>query len=814
MNTDTTDMLSAELDWRKLDTQFESTFPEYTDNIIIVLDGETPDQTQDAALILYDLLKQESSVFKSLYYPKGMDYFRNNAFLFLETEELYEISDKLSESQAFLSQLVESPNIAGLLSLVQQAVDNNAIQELESFLPTFSNAIPIQDKTANIVSWQNLLSTKNNNTSTDKEFIIVRPELNYSNLYPAETGIKAIQTAIQKSDIQNKFNINARLTGTAMLEHEELKSVSETNLIAIIISVVFVIIMLIFSLDAKQLVVASIITLISGLILTTAYATLIIGELNLISIAFAVLYVGLGIDFAIHYCFSYRDEITRHPTLLLALQSSNKHISKALIFCAITTSIGFFSFVPTDYTGVAELGIIAGSGMFISLFLTLTLLPSLLLLLGTKKKTHYRSIPTVFFKIGLQKHKLTLLLIALLTIISLFQITHIKFDNNVLNLQDPNTESVQTFKELLNDKTISAWNTVILANNESDALLIKGKMQTLDVVQQVVTFNDFIPKEQEAKLEVIDELNLLLGDLSLPEQQNIDHQKQQKSINEFIAYINNNNLDHRHSLKAFAESLSVWSEKNKQDNAAIEKLQYNWFSTFAGRIKQLQHALQAEETQSSDIPEPIKTRWQKDNAWLVEIFPKENLANNEAQERFVKELSSVDNRVIGPPVVNISAGNAVRDAFKQAFTYAFIAVSLLLIILLRSLRDTFCIMLTLSLAALFTITLLPLINIPLNFANIIGLPLLFGIGVDSGIHICNRFKQLNGSTESLMQSSISQAILISGLTTIFSISNLAFASHAGTASMGLLLSAGILLTLVLMLTVLPALLKLFDKQSS
>ncbi len=240
---------------------------------------------------------------------------------------------------------------------------------------------------------------------------------------------------------------------------------------------------------------------------------------------------------------------------------------------------------------------------------------------------------------------------------------------------------------------------------------------------------------------------------------------------------------------------------------SLAGLSRNMLSSLPGRLDALNDSLYADYVSLDSLDNDLKDRWlSPDNRYLLSIYPFENLNDNSAMRRFVEDLSAMDDRLIGPPVVNIRAGDAVVHAFIQALGFAVCAITLLLFILLPRRRDTFLVLSMLLFAVIVTGGMSVVLGIPLNFANIIALPLLLGIGVDSAIHILHRYRTaLHGHTNILATSS-ARAVVVSALTTMFSIGNLAFSPHSGTASMGMLLALGIGMTLVATLLVLPGLL--------
>ena len=604
-------------------------------------------------------------------------------------------------------------------------------------------------------------------------------------------------------------SVSIRLTGGEVLAYEELKSVSNANIKAIILSIILVTIILYVGLGSLRLVLACLTTLVLGLVITTAFASIAIGKLNLISIAFAVLYIGLGIDFAIHMALRFKEESNASSNYTDAFKKTIKHISKPLILCAITTATGFYAFIPTDYQGVAELGLIAGTGMIISLILTFTLLPALLTYIPNhtfenKKNASKNNILQILIAFPYKYTKSILLVTLTLIFILLSQINKISFDTNRLNLQDPNNESVQTYRDLLKDSKTSPWEAILitdLSNNDIN----KKEIESLSLVDKVISIYDFLPKEQEDKLTIIDEMNLLLGQLNTNSSpSNITNTERLDAVlqlNKNINEISDNNLDKE--IKILKKNLSLLLEDNT-DNKNLEGIENQLLSNLSGRILTLSDALNAKKVTLDEIPKDIYQRWVNGDKYRIKILPKEDLNNNNSMRNFVGQLQEYNKNVIGPPIISIEAGNAVVNAFQSAFTYAFILITLLLILLIKVKYDVVIILASVSVGCIFTFGFMILFNIPLNFANIIGLPLLLGIGVDSGIHITERFYEEKDSGISIYMTSSIRGVIISTLTTVFSIGNLAFSSHQGTASMGLLLSLGLVSMMIATMIILPS----------
>lgn len=814
MSTSTTDMLSEKLHWRQLDIQYDKLFPQDSSNILVVVEAKTPDQASDTGDTLYTVLKKDAAAFNDIYFPSALPYFQQSAFLFLDLDELQDLSDRLAKIQPFLGSLVEDQNLRGLFTMLSdatQAKQDGEEIDIKPLLIEINHAL--EDKNHQ-VSWQRLMNPDSDIEDVYREFIMLQIRDGESHsLLPDEDIIEHVRTTINSLNLTDNSSINIRLTGGTVLSFEELKSVSEANIQAIALSFLLVAIILSIGLGSFWLVAACLITLLTGLIATTAFATLTIGELNLISVAFAVLYIGLGIDFAIHLLLRFREEKLATSDNSGALNLAGKHIFKSLVLCAITTAIGFYSFMPTDYLGVAELGWIAGSGMFISLIFTFTLLPALLMFIKPNPKPNSQKLlnkPFVNALINIPyQYKNPILLITLLIVFGLsFQFNQISFDTNTLNLQDPNNESVQTYRDLLKDSKTSPWSGVLLEQDLDRAEKTKQELESLALVDKVIWLNDFVPEEQEDKLFIIDDMNLLLGSLTSNQSPvnitNSERLEAVTSLNNKINELTDDVIDEdlislRNNLAGLLKKL----DKNP-DKTQLVKIEQQLLSSFPGRMRSLAEALNAAEVTLENIPDEIRDRWLSNNMYKMEILPVENLNDNVAMKNFVRELQSYDNNVIGSPIISIEAGEAVINAFQSAFTYAFIAIAILLFLLIKVKTDALVILLSVFVGGVFTFGFMLLFNIPLNFANIIGLPLLLGIGVDSGIHIADRFRQEHLTGRNIFMTSSSRGVIVSSLTTICSIGNLAFSSHQGTSSMGLLLSLGLASMMISTMIILPA----------
>lgn len=826
VNTNTRDMLSRDLSWRQLDLAYEQAFPMYVDNILVMVEAPTPDQAADAADYLSQRLQQEDSQYQEIFYARGLEFLQQSALLYLDIGELRDMSDKLAQLQPFLGQLVRDQTLRGLFELIEEARKARRNGEKVEMEPLLNHVGSVTRATAegkqNYLSWQSLIQGDTEHREIYREYIVIQPRIDYTSLLPGEAAVEAVRSTANNAGLAEKFNAGVRLTGGATLAYEELESVTQGAGIAALLALVVVTFILTAGLRSARLVLASVITLLTGLILTAAMATATVAELNLISVAFAVLYIGLGIDFAIHFCLRFRELHSTMPRLD-ALRNTGTDIGRSLFLCALTTAIGLYAFIPTDYRGIAELGWISGTGMFISLIVTLTLLPALVAVLAPDKQKPLRT-GDYFWRSWLvslpQRHARPICLAALvLAVAALLLLPRVSFDANTLNLQSRGIESVQAYQDLLAESDASPLHGIVLKKDPAAARELAGRLQKLPEVEAVRAIGDFVPDNQKAKLEIIDELNFLLG-VTLTysaDQTSLSAEQRRRAFNDMLAYLEQHPpQEDEPALQNFYQGLQTYREhlQKQPGNAdeALATLERHLLQNLPGRLANLRSALDATAITQADLPASLRDRWLSPEGWyLLEILPSANLDDEGAMREFVTAVRGETDDLIGAPVIQLEAGDSVVAAFKEAFALAATAIVLLLLILLRSVRDTLLAITPIALAALLTAAGTVILGLSFNYANIIALPLLLGIGIDNSIHILHRHHMAPQNGGQLLRTSTSRAILVSALTTICSIGNLAFSAHQGTASMGLLLAVGIGISLICALILLPSLLALSRK---
>ncbi|MBT7954261.1 MAG: MMPL family transporter [Rhodospirillaceae bacterium] len=814
ISTDTSDMLSPDLLFRQNSIALSEAFPQFSDNIVIVIDGGNADLVNQAADQVNAQLRSEPNLFGEVFDPADLDFFQRNGLLYLETDELVDMADRLIAAQPFLGTLWIKPTLPGLLDLLSLFLkEGKSNQELlGDARPMISNITDIILAQASgkpdQLSWRTIISGNSAENST--RIIVVQPKTDFGSLHPGAEAIKRLREIGLELKLKQKFDVRLRLTGSVPLAEEELESVVDGLGLAGILSLSLVLVLLFWGLKSLRLVLATLITLIFGLVWTAGFATLAVGTLNLISVAFAVLFIGLSVDFGIHFALRYRES---SDAPISALAKAAERVGGALSLSAVAAAIGFFSFLPTDYIGLAELGLIAGGGMFIALFANLTLLPALISLMPPKPLQLRVSAGKLSRAPG---HWPVIGVAAVLAVLSLFVAPKVIFDFDPLNLKDTNTESVATFFDLMAKGKGNPYSITVLAKDLATADQLAARAKKLTEVDSVVTLSSMVPAEQDDKLAIIDNLALILGP-SLTGSAKAIQSSETEQLKAAVSLQNEIRAFRRATGKSdlldavsnLGTALNRLLTSSNPDHALAE-LEHRLLASLPHQMSRLKKSLNAAATTLKDIPKELHSRQiTADGRAKVEIKPRGNMRNRQELAAFVEAVRQIAPAATGTPVVILEAGDTVIQAFIEAAAITFVLIIILVLALTRSLREIALIFTPLLLAALFILAASVLLSLPFNFANVIVLPLLFGLGIAGSIHLVLRDRDQD--SQNVMATSTPRAVVFSALTTIGSFGSIALSSHPGTSSMGVLLTIAISLSLICTLIVLPALLTAWPK---
>ncbi|HEX2830626.1 MAG TPA: MMPL family transporter [Burkholderiales bacterium] len=814
MDTDTGELLSRELDWRQRQIAFDKAFPQRSDLIVAVVDGRTPELAGHAAAALASRLARETSLFKAAWRPDGGDFFETNGLLYLSTTELSQTLEQLIAAQPLLGPLAADPSLRGLagaLALFARGAGEGGapVDDLAAPFKALADALQAaHDNRVEPLAWRALFTGKAGDPRELRRFVLMHPRLDHTQLQPGAAAIAAVRNAAVELGLTPERGVRVRLTGQVPLAHEELATLRESAGLSAAVTISLVIVLLWIALRSSKLIAAVLASLFCGLAVTAAVGIALVGAVNLISIAFAVLFVGLGVDFGIQLAVAYRAERFEHGDLHVALRNAGARVGGPLALAAAATALGFFAFLPTAYRGVAELGLIAGNGMVIAFAASITLLPALLALTRPRGEAAPVGVPALarldaFIE---AKHRAVLAVCAALAAVSLALLPFLRFDFNPLNLRSERTESVATLRDLAQDPH-STPNTIdVLAPDLAAADAVAKKLAALPEVSQTLTFSSFVPEEQDRKLALIEDAAMLLGPAlvapSVPAPSDAQNaQAMGEAAHALQAFADRANGAAASEAKRLAGALSAVSAGN---GAQRERAHAALIPGLTAMLAQMRAALQPARVTRESLPPQIRRDWiAADGRARVEVYPAGDSTDNAVLDRFVDAVRSVEPAAAGGPVWIKESGRAIVTAFVQAGALALAAITLVLVVVLRRAVDVALTLAPLVLSGLVTLALCAALARPLNYANIIALPLLFGIGVAFNIYFVAAWRS---GARGLLASSLARAVIFSALTTASAFGSLWLSSHPGTASMGELLAMSLACTLACALVFLPALL--------
>jgi hopanoid biosynthesis associated RND transporter like protein HpnN len=815
VNTDTTTMISPELAWRQNFNEYREAFPARDRNLLIVIDARTPTRADAFAAKVLAELRREPDLYHSILLQGEGEFFARNGLLYLPLAQIEQLSDRLTAAQPLLGLLHARFDGAAVLDVAARTLGPEAAQagDASAAAPLYTELTRVLDEARTAapesLAWGKLISTGAAQQTSTRRLVVLQPSVDFGKIQPAKAAIDGVRAIVARLNAAEPEPVTVRLTGSVAMEHEELASVSSSAGIAGVATLLLVCGVLYIALRSWRLLAISVVALFAGLAYTAAFAAATVGHLNLLSITFVVLNVGLGADYVIHVLLRYRELVAEGRAAEPALLETMRGVGSSLLLAAFTTAAGFYAFIPTQFRGVAELGWIAGTGVFFGFLAATTLLPALVAQFASSLRVQSaRTLldPRIFVPFN-RYPRAVLGVTAVVIVASAVALRWVSFDSNPIHLRDPRSESVETLLELAASGDAQLLNLEAVAPDHATATEWASRLRGRPEIRNVITIDSLVPKDQDEKIAVLDDLQLAMGpSFAQLQQAPEDAERLASSLSALEkASAGRRETEPLHAAVAgLRASLSAASPEDAMRRLAA--LDRALTEGLPAELSRLAAGLEARPFGRDALPEELASRYvASDGRELVEITPAEDVSDNAAARRFIAVARAVVPKVTGPPVVYQEASNTVVRAFELALVYAFTLVTAIIFLALRKWRQTLLVMVPIALSKLVTAAVAVAIGMPFNYANIIALPLLVGFGVDSGIHVVHRMQ--TDTAEQLFDTSAMRAVLASGLTIVASFGMLAFSAHVGTASMGKMLTIGLCVSVAFTLIALPAWLK-------
>ena len=814
LDTDEAKLISSDLPYRKAESTIDHAFPQGIDRLVVVLDGPTPDLAEDAVERLAAGLNRLGGVIVKAERPSEEMYFRKNGLLFLSPADLSELSDKLVASQPMLGAVARDPSLRGLLAsvdLILQGVAHGQAspKDIEPLIVQIDAAAePLATgRPAAAIDWQALMAA-GSNRDQPRRFLMVQAKLDYGELEAGAEASRIVRDTARALGLTAANGFAVRLTGQVALADANFATVAAGVEISAPLSLAAVLALLFLGVRSARVVAAIMLSLAVGLVATAAFAAATVGSLNPISVAFAVMFVGIAVDFAIQFVTAYRNERYQIQDAAEAALRTARAMAAPLSLAAVATAVGFLSFLPTAYTGVSQLGLIAGGGMLIALAVDFTVLPALLALMGARAVKEPVGLKLAAADSWLQRHARGVVGVALIiSAVGAVLLPLHPLDFDPLHLQDPRAEAVATFQDLARDPDAGVYAVETLAPSLSAARELAAKFEALPLVRRTMTVESFVPDDQDEKLAIITDIATVLGPTLSPPATLAPPSPDDlvAAIAKVAAQLQTVAPDHAPSQR-LAKHLAAIAAAGPDRALALQSATASGLASLVGSLRR---SLDVGPITLDGLPPDLTRDWvASDGRARIQIVPKEAMEDQASRARFADAVTAITPLIAGAPISMEQSGRVVIHAFALAGIGALAAIGLLLGLMLRRVLDSALVLAPLVVGALATVIAARLAGIALNFANVIALPLLLGIGVAFNIYFVVNWRA--GITNHL-QSPTTRAVLFSALTTGSAFGSLAVSPHLGTASMGLLLFLSLGLSVTATFVVLPALFHLIGK---
>jgi uncharacterized protein len=812
IKTDVNELISPELPWAQRVKAFLRAFPQR--EILVVVEAPSAELVEQAADRLQEALQSNPEMFPSVRQPQGESFFKRNGLLYLPTEEVKKLADWLPRASGLIETLAGDPSLRGTLDALSLGLTGVRRKEI-----TLDEMAPTQTMAADAIeavlaggvatfSWQALVSNKAADASDLRRLIEVQPRLDFGALEPGRAATDAIRQAAADQHLAEGYGARVRLTGLIPIADDEFDTIKQNAGLNAILSVLTVFAILWVALRSARIIFAVAVSITMGLAISAAWGLLLVGALNLISAGFFVLFVGLGIDFGIQFSIRYRAERHDCEDLSTALHDTAVKAGGPLALAAAATAVGFSSFLPTDYRGLSELGQIAGSGMIIAFLTSITVLPALLTVLnprGEPRSIGFTALaPMDRF---LEHHRtavvaFTVLAVVLASPLLLF----LPFDFNPLHLRNPKVESITTLLELRKDPQAEVNSVEIIAPSLPAADLIRRRLGALPQVSQAITLSNLVPGDQEEKLNsirqsaatVVSSLNP--QDVDPPPTDDATIASLTSTADLLANVAGTEQGPGPESARRLASALSRLA---KTDPALRKQAETTIVEPLRISLERLRLQLEPQLITTETLPRDLAHEWvTPDGHARVRVLPKGDPDDTAVLRDFVASVLAIEPNATGEAVALYESRNTVVRAFMEAGIFALSAIAVLLWIALRRVGDVLLTLVPLLVAGVVTLECCVVFGLPLNFANIIALPLLLGVGVAFKIYYVMAWRA--GKT-ALLQSALTRAVIFSAMTTATAFGSLWMSSHPGTSSMGKLMALALVCTMAAAVLFQPAL---------
>jgi len=822
------------------------------DDLVVVVENGHPTRAKAFAEALAAELKKHPQDFPEIFYRVQPEAFKKWALLYLEPKQLQEIKAKLRGHQPLLTALATQPSLTRFFQGVNRELTGALLGELfTGFLAEDQDKEKIPDITLLLATLRELnrgLEGGQPYTSPLGPFFIKGMEdLSQEGYFftendryllflvtPQKDGYTQASHSVQLlRDIVARVKagfpgLEAGVTGPLALEADEMGSAMGDIALATWLSLASQMLLLILFFRSLRRTLVEGLVLVVGLCWTFAVATLVVGHLNLLSIVFAPLMLGITIDYGIHwFCRLEEEQALQGKHNGNTMSCTMRRAAPGIIYAALAAAASFVPLTLTGFKGLAELGLILTLGVLLMLVATLTLLPSLVMVTEryttTDSSQDCPGSPKPFLSLSWRRPGIIVALGLIFTALGGVSLLNVKFDLNPLHLQNQKTESVVWEMKLLKDSRYSTAYGAIVAENPEDLKAKSAALKQLPTVSHVESILSFLPNQAEAKKEMLADLVPLFQKVSFPSAS--AHPADAQALATVLGRIhfklaraleNDPNLAQVKEVEGLlAQIIPKLNQAQPQTAARLAAFENKFIQDLGDKWGFLQDGVTGPLPRLDNLPQEVRDRFvSPQGTFLIRAFSAEDIWDPEPLGKFVQDLRRVDPDVTGDPVLLYVFTRAFRNACLMAAGIGLLVITFMLWAVFRSLKLTLLALLPLFVGTGWTLNLMWLLGIPFNQANVLFVPLILGEGIEFGIIILVRWQMEESARVITLPASTAKGVLLAALTTTVGFGSLMISGHQGTFSLGLLATVGSLSVLLASLSVLPAFLRLVENRAT
>lgn len=844
----------------RLFQEYRGEFPDY-DRLVIVVEAGNVAEAKAYAAALAERLRADPAHVLDVFYRVAPEDFEGRALLYLSPEELRTLRAKVEEHREFLAAFAARPTLQEFFALTNRDVTRGLVrhlftdldpeeaagQALAVELPLLTRVLEgmreaLAGGAAYRSPWAAFLARADGKGSTDGYllsederllFLLVAPveaETTFLDLWRSEsTGDPVQAIRATAAALRRDFpGVNVGVTGAPALAADEMRAARRDIFLASVFGFLANALLLVIPFRAVVKPAFALLTLLVGIAWAFGFATLTVGHLNLLSAVFSSILIGIGINFPIHFLARYEEARRFGKDAPAALEESLGRTGVGVLGAALVTVAAFWSALLTDFRGIAELGFIAGSGLFLCFLASVTVFPACIALEDAR-----RPAPTLLARVPapapagrewgrlLRWPRLIVLAGALLALLPLAFVSRIGFDYNLLRLLPGGSEAVATEERLQARAGHSTWFAVSLAPSLAEAERRHTVFAALPEVGRVESVSDLLPAQQEEKRRILRALRPTVAGLRVRRALR-GEAPDLTALGETLKRIRFKLGEEggeaevagaRHALGEVLAGLEA-SPTPGEAGRRLAAFGRRLGDDFAEKVRLLRGSAEAPPLTTATLPASLRSRFVGESGrLLLRVYPRGDIWDREATARFIEALRRVDSDVTGPPVHTFEASRALTRGYWQAGLYALLAIFALSAVLFQHAGHALLSMVPLLAGVGWTLGLMATLGMAFNLANLFALPLILGMGVDNGMNLVARFREEEGR-RFVLATAMGKSMVLASLTTIAGFGVLLLAQHRGIASLGLLLTLGVSNILLASLTLLPALLLLLRRRGA